>query len=103
MTKSRQTSEVLTTKTCKQMTDLVLGYLTGAIDARTRREFEQHLSICPDCVSFLNTYEKTVAVTQSVDSTEIPDSVRENILGFLRRRVRRVGIFLFYTFAQLTT
>lgn len=103
MAKRKQTANVLTTKTCKQMTDLVLGYSTGAIDARTKREFEQHLSLCPDCVSFLNTYKKTVAVTQSVDSTEIPDNVRENILGFLRRRIRRVGMFLVYLFTQLTT
>jgi hypothetical protein len=102
MAKRKQTSAVLTTKTCKQMTDLVLGYLTGAIDARTKREFEQHLRICPDCVSFLNTYRKTVAVTQSVDSTEIPDSVRENILGFLRRRIRRVGAVLLCLFSQFT-
>jgi hypothetical protein len=78
-------------KTCKEITDLVLDYFNERLNAEEKREFKQHLRICPDCVSFLNTYKKTVSVTRSLDSDEIPGGVRENILQFLRKRARKRG------------
>ena len=79
----------LTNKTCRQMTDLVFDYLNDKLSPSTKRDFQQHLRICPDCVNFLNTYKKTVSVTRSIRPEEIPPKVRNNILNFLRRRVRK--------------
>jgi hypothetical protein len=56
-----------------------------------KRDFQQHLRICPDCVNFLNTYKKTVSVTRSIRPEEIPPRVQNNILDFLRSRVRKSG------------
>jgi hypothetical protein len=81
----------LTNKTCKQMTDLVFDYLNDKLGPRIKRDFEQHLRICPDCVNFLNTYKKTVSVTRSIRPEEIPPRVQNNILDFLRTRVRKSG------------
>jgi hypothetical protein len=82
---------ILTNKTCKQMTDLVFDYLNDKLSSSMKRDFEQHLKMCPDCVNFLKTYKKTVSVTRSVRPEEIPPRVRNNILDFLRRRVRKSG------------
>jgi Putative zinc-finger len=101
MAKRKQSAKALTSKTCRQMTDLVLGYLTDKLTAGVKREFEQHLAVCPDCVSFLNTYKKTVAVTKSVQQTDLPASVRDNILTFLRKRIRRPGAVLLCIVTQL--
>lgn len=101
MTKQKSTAGVLTTKTCKQMTDLVCDYLTDSLDGRIKRDFEEHLRICPDCVSFLNTYRKTIALTKAVDSNDIPQAVKTNILTFLRQRMRRIGAFVIYFIGQL--
>ena len=79
----------LTNKTCKQIADLVFNYINDTLGPQTKRDFKQHLTICPDCVAFLNTYRKTVAVTRSVRAEEMPAKVRDNILDFLRRRARR--------------
>jgi anti-sigma factor RsiW len=92
----------LTNKTCKQMTALLSDYLNGRLGAKIKNDFEQHLSICPDCVSFLNTYRGTVMATKSLSPAEIPERVRENIREFLRRRLQRVGAFVIYVFAHLT-
>ena len=73
------------------MTDLVFDYLNGKLGPSIKRDFEQHLQICPDCVSFLNTYKKTVSVTRSIRPEEIPPRVQNNILDFLRTRVRKSG------------
>jgi len=85
----RKTNEkALTGKTCKQVADLVLNYLNETLAPRIKREFDQHLRICPDCVAFLNTYRKTVAVAKSIRAEDMPEQVRHNILGFLQARAR---------------
>ena len=78
-------------KTCKQITDLVLNYLNDELSPATKRAFQRHLRICPDCVNFLNTYKKTITVSRSVAIDEIPQRVRDNILTFLRKRMHRLG------------
>ncbi len=103
MAKQKYTANALTTKTCEQMTDLIRDYLTDNLHATVKRDFERHLSICPDCVSFLNTYRKTIALTGAIDSNDIPDTVRTNILTFLRERMRRIGAFVIYFIGQLAT
>src|SRR5918995_2859251 len=82
------TPKNVTDNTCKQITDLVSDYLNGNLTRAVKRDFEQHLRICPDCVNFLNTYRKTVQATGSVGPEEIPPKVRTNILAFLRKRMR---------------
>jgi hypothetical protein len=81
-------AKTLTNKTCKQMTELVYDYLRDALGPRVKRDFKKHLAICLDCVSFLNTYKKTVQITRSVRVEDMPAKVRDNILAFLRRRAR---------------
>ncbi|HSK30592.1 MAG TPA: zf-HC2 domain-containing protein [Candidatus Limnocylindria bacterium] len=102
MTKRKQKPNTLTNKTCKQMTTLLADYLNGRLGAKMKKDFEQHLSICPDCVSFLNTYRETAMATKSLSPAEIPERVRENILEFLRRGLQRAGAFVIYVFAHLT-
>ena len=97
----RKLSNLLTNKNCKQMTELVFDYLNDKLSRTVKRDLEQHLSICPDCVSFLNTYKKTVAVTRSVEAEALPPRVRDNVLAFLRKRIRRIGALLLFIATQL--
>jgi putative zinc finger protein len=90
----------LTDKTCKQIADLVLAYLNDELGPRLKLDFEQHLEICPDCVSFLKTYKRTVAATGSVDAIAMPAKVRNNILTFLRKRMRRLSAVLVFFFTS---
>ena len=76
-------------KNCKQITDLLYDYVHGKLSRDVKRGFQQHLRICPDCVRFLNTYKKTVAVAGTVPAEKIPAKVKNNILEFLRQRARK--------------
>jgi hypothetical protein len=89
MAARKMATKVLTNKTCKQIADLVYAYLDDRLKPTVKRDFQQHLRICPDCVSFLNTYKKTVGMTRSLRAEDMPSKVRENILDFLRRRIRK--------------
>jgi|SRR6516164_9036037 hypothetical protein len=83
--------KVTNNKSCKEITDLILDYLNDKLTPTIKREFMQHLRFCPDCVSFLNTYKKTVAATGTIKPEEVPPTVRENVLAFLRKRIYRSG------------
>ena len=88
-------------QTCKQIADLLVDYLTDNLRPKLKQEFARHLSLCPDCVSFVNTYRKTVQSTAALRSEEIPAKVRDNVLNFLRNKLRRVGAIIFYLITQL--
>ena len=91
MAERKKGQKILTNKTCKQMTDLILDYLSDKLSPAVKRDFQQHLKICPDCVNFLSTYKKTVSASRSIRSEEIPPLVKNNILNFLRLRTRKSG------------
>ena len=71
------------------MTDLISGYLDNTLSRSVMRDFQRHLRVCPDCVNFLNTYKKTVTTSRSLRPEEMPTIVRDNILDFLRKRIRK--------------
>jgi len=85
----KERRDLLTSKSCKQIADLVLDYLNDNLMPNVKRDFQRHLRICPDCVHFLNTYKKTVSATRTVRPAEIPAKVKNNILDFLRKRTRK--------------
>jgi len=51
--------------TCRDASELIVDYLNGELNEYVELSFEKHLARCPDCVSFLNTYKKTVELTKS--------------------------------------
>ncbi len=91
MTPRNAVTKALTDKTCKEITDLVFGYLNDTLSPSVRRDFKRHLRICSDCVNFLHTYKKAASVTRSIRPEEIPLKVRHNILDFLRGQMRKSG------------
>ena len=91
MTPRKKGTKILTNRTCKEITDLIFGYLNDTLSPSVSRDFKRHLRICPDCVNFLNTYKKTASVTRSIRPEEIPPKIRQNILDFLHERMRKSG------------
>jgi Putative zinc-finger len=92
MTGRKATTKALTNRTCKEITDLIVGYLNNTLSRSVKRDFQRHLRVCPDCVNFLNTYKKTVATSRSLRPDEMPANVRDNILDFLRKRIRKSAL-----------
>jgi ribosomal protein S17E len=102
MAKTKTTRRPLSAKTCKQIAKLMADYLTDKLRPKVKEDFEKHLNLCPDCVNFFNTYKKTVQSTAILRAKEIPPKVRDNILGFLRQKLRAVSALVIYLIAHLT-
>ncbi len=70
--------------TCKDLVDLLSGYVDGELDPATARQLEEHLRDCVDCTAFLNTFRKTRAMTPEAAEAAMPQELRARLLCFLR-------------------
>jgi len=73
---------------CRDIVELLLEYLDGALDPATAEALEAHLEGCQECTAFLNTYRGTVRMTRRLREENLPAALRERLLTFLRQRIR---------------
>ena len=70
--------------TCKEVTELITDYLEQRLPPAERTRFEQHLSVCPGCVAYLDQMRITVKTLGSVPPLEIPESIKSGLLQAFR-------------------
>jgi anti-sigma factor RsiW len=71
---------------CHELVDFCFDYIEGVLPDADQVGFRRHLSQCPDCVAFFETYRRTPELTRDALATRIPPSVRESIRSFLIAR-----------------
>lgn len=74
--------------TCREFVEFLDDYLSGALSATKRDEFNYHLSRCPACVTYLQSYQDAVrmgktALAPSNDPVEqhVPEDLVQAILA----------------------
>jgi anti-sigma factor RsiW len=77
--------------TCREVADFLADYLSGALPADVRAQFDRHLSVCPNCQAYLATYRaaielgrKAFAAPDADAQTEVPDELVSAILNAVR-------------------
>jgi len=73
---------------CREMVDLLVDYLDGKLSRETTKELQEHLSGCSPCISFINTYRKTITLSQKLKCESIPPELQRRLRDFLREKVR---------------
>lgn len=66
--------------TCQQLIDFIMSYLDDELPREQRAEFDRHMAVCPSCVDYLKTYEKTVLLAKSCADDPVPDEVPESLV-----------------------
>ena len=46
--------------TCRELIDFLYLYLDGELPPDRVAEFERHLSVCPSCVTYIETYREAI-------------------------------------------
>jgi anti-sigma factor RsiW len=73
--------------TCKRLILECLGdYEDGSMPDSERHQFEQHLSHCPPCVEFLDSYRATGRCLKMLKPRDIPRNLAEAVMKFVRKR-----------------
>ena len=69
--------------TCREFTEFLNDYLTGALPPEKHAEFDSHLAQCPPCVVYLDTYRATIQMGKAAlaqDDAAVPGSVPEDLV-----------------------
>lgn len=70
---------------CQACVDFILDYLEGTLPAGQKDRFEQHLRLCPGCVTYMDNYKKTAELARAVGAqpeapAPVPAALVEAIL-----------------------
>jgi anti-sigma factor RsiW len=69
---------------CREVVELVNGYLEGTLPVAERIRFEEHLGDCPGCVTYLDQMRATVAATRRLSEDNLDPQVRDELLRAFR-------------------
>jgi anti-sigma factor RsiW len=75
--------------TCRELIAFLVSYLDGTLPAKERTRFEEHLTECPDCVGYLETYQATIRLGKDAyrdegEAADLPEALVQAILGARR-------------------
>jgi anti-sigma factor RsiW len=70
--------------TCKELVELVTGYLDGSLRGRQRRRFEAHLAECDGCTAYLRQLETTIRATGTLSEDQVTDEQKAVLLTAFR-------------------
>jgi len=78
--------------TCREFAEFLSDYVEGRLAPAVLVEFERHLAECPNCVSYLQNYQETIALGRAafteldaVVPREVPDDLVRAILQAIGR------------------
>jgi anti-sigma factor RsiW len=70
--------------TCREFIEFMMEYLDHELSEQERAVFDQHLSICPPCEAYLDSYKKTVELGKAsfadCGDGELPHDVPEDLI-----------------------
>ncbi len=74
--------------TCEEFIEFLLDYDEGRLPPDVQARFDEHLSICPDCVNYLASYRATIALGKSAFAdpkgplpADVPEELVQAILA----------------------
>lgn len=74
--------------TCQELCDRLADFVDHELDPRAVSAIERHLSICPCCVNYLESYRATIRLSQSAlrlpaetNLPELPEHLRQALVA----------------------
>ena len=72
--------------TCKDVNQLLMDYLENRLPEDVRKAVDYHLSLCPNCIKYINTYKKTIELTGSLSVKKMPPELEKTLLRVLTEK-----------------
>lgn len=67
--------------TCREFIEFLLDYVQGNLPPEAQARFDEHLTICPDCVNYLASYRTTADLERLASAEEnLPAGVPEELI-----------------------
>ncbi len=71
---------------CRELVELLLDYVADELPADQRHVLEIHLSFCPPCVTYLETYRATIRLMRQLPPTPLPPELVARLRSALEKR-----------------
>lgn len=63
------------TITCQEFVEMVTDYLENVLLPETRRQFEEHVELCPGCETYLEQIQQTIVMMRRIgEETPTPET-----------------------------
>jgi anti-sigma factor RsiW len=72
---------------CKDCVDLLGEYIEGTLSPERSKALEEHLSLCPPCITFVRTYKATRKLCRHALEQDMPKELMRSLSNFLADRV----------------
>jgi anti-sigma factor RsiW len=76
--------------TCRELATLLIDYVSGELSEDHRKRLDAHLSLCPPCVTYVETYHLTIKLTRQLPDAPLPPQL-VNKLKMLLCEMRSQG------------
>ncbi len=69
---------------CSELVELVTDYLEGSMPADQWARFDEHVSRCDGCTTYLGQFRITIRLTGMLCEEQVAPDARETLLGAFR-------------------
>jgi anti-sigma factor RsiW len=71
---------------CVDGVELLMDYLEGTLAPEDREVIESHVSSCPRCVAFVESYRQTPRILRAATAASLPEDLAASLRRFLASR-----------------
>jgi anti-sigma factor RsiW len=71
---------------CRDGVEMLPDYLEGTLPPADRAAIEAHVSGCPRCVAFVESYRQTPRILRAATVAAMPEDLKRSLRAFLASR-----------------
>ena len=71
---------------CVDGVEMLMDYLEGTLPPAAREAIDTHVSGCPRCVAFVESYRHTPRILRAATAAALPDDLAQSLRRFLASR-----------------
>ncbi len=71
---------------CRDGVEMLVDYLEGTLPPADREAIEAHVSGCPRCVAFVESYRQTPRILRAATVAALPEDLKQSLRAFLASR-----------------
>ena len=74
---------------CKDVVENIMDYIDNELDLKTLEALEKHTGECPECKSFVDTYNKMLELSGKLkDRTFVTPEIRNRLKVLLKSKIQ---------------
>ena len=71
--------------TCRELTELLIDFLSGDLPPEHKTRIQKHLDCCPPCVTYLETYQVTIRISRQLPCQPMPPQLVQRLREALEK------------------